>query len=25
MYFMNKLNANYVCTRLLCPNCHIPR
>jgi hypothetical protein len=25
MHFMNKLDSNYVCTRLLCPNCHIPR
>jgi hypothetical protein len=23
MHFMNKLDSNYVCTRLLCPNCHI--
>jgi hypothetical protein len=25
LYFMNKLDSNYVCTRLLCPNCHILR
>jgi hypothetical protein len=25
MHFMDKLNINYVCTRLLCPNCHILR
>ncbi len=23
-YFMNQLSDNYVCTRLLCPRCHIP-
>ena len=22
-HFLNKLNANYVCARLLCPNCHL--
>ena len=22
-YFLNKLNPNYVCARLLCPHCHI--
>ena len=23
-YFLNKLNSNYTCTKLLCPSCHIP-
>jgi hypothetical protein len=22
-YFIEKLNANYVCSRLLCPHCHL--
>jgi hypothetical protein len=25
MFFMDKLDANYICTRLLCPHCHILR
>jgi hypothetical protein len=25
LFFMDKLDPNYVCTRLLCPNCHILR
>jgi hypothetical protein len=25
MFFMDKLDSNYVCTRLLCPHCHIHR